>query len=616
MKSSMLMLFAALGLALWFAGCKVQNPGSASADSPPTTALTVAPRDSSTVNHYIRLSWAGNDPDGTVQGFRIYIDDVMVVFTTATDSLIAFPASASGVPTPHHFSVQAVDNAGLADPNPPVRFFYTVNWAPIVRVVADGGVVSGDHVGKAFRVTASASDTNFSFIRYSVSLDNQTSWTPASADSVFIMADPVLIADTALFPENVVAISNAGLTAGWHVLYLRAIDAGNAISNVVADSFLVEDGQRPVISEGISATYGAAEFYPDGSVYYSTQSGVVSSLTYSASAEVYKGEINGYRYRMQSAIDPATDFGPWSDWSVWGADPVVEAVDLQPGSYVFQLMARDLANAYSDTASYAIRLVRQTLSDSIIIVSETRDGTGSLGSPRAATVDTFYAHVFAGTKFRIIRYTDPQLVPSQNRAGDYISPYDVRNAGLIVWHSDDKADIRLDPDSVGVRLMRDFLNKGGRVIISGWDVMTHFSGTADDVEFASGSFAAEKLRIFGATRNTAASTRSNIGFDGVNGFTACRIDSTKLPAGFHGGIDRAWTFHTRGEDITIGALAVRDSTTNPLFHATTAYLYDQSFRVAVFGVPLYFCYEEQVRALFWNPTDPVHGIIQRMLQGL
>jgi hypothetical protein len=36
---------------------------------------------------------------------------------------------------------------------------------------------------------------------------------------------------------------------------------------------------------------------------------------------------------------------------------------------------------------------------------------------------------------------------------------------------------------------------------------------------------------------------------------------------------------------------------NPLENHTAAYFYDLSFRVAVFGVPLYFCKEDQVTPL-------------------
>jgi hypothetical protein len=614
MKRLRILLFAALGLALWFAGCKVRNPGSEASDTPPNTILSVAPRDSAVVNHYVHLQWSGNDPDGTISGFRVFIDQVLVVTTAATDTQIAFPAAVSGVATPHYFSVQAVDNAGQVDPTPPVRFFYTVNWAPVIRLVADGGVMPGDHVGKGFRVTASAVDTNLSILQYSASLDNQTDWTSPSMDSVFIVADPAIIADSVLFPDDVVAIPNTGLTAGWHTLYLRAVDAGGAVSNILADSFMVEDGTRPSISPDVSALYGASDFYPDGSIYYSTQSGIVTSITYAASAESFNGEVNGYRYRMRSQIDPSPTFGDWSSWSTWRRESIIAEADLVPGSYDFQFMARDLANSLSDTGAFSVRLVRQTLSDSVIIVSETANGNGlNPWTPRVSTVDSFYMRVFAGANIRLIRYTDVQLDTVGRRPGTYISPYDVRNAGLIMWHSDDKADIRLDPDSVSVRLMRDFMNKGGRVIISGWDVMKYFTGEVDSATFANGSFASEKLRTFSARRNV---SRQAMGYAGVNGFGNCQVDSTKLPPGFHGLIDNTWTFHPRGEDIVIGGLAVRDSLTNPLFHAPAAYLYDQSFRVAVFGIPLYFCVESDVRALFWNPADPVHGIIQRMLQGL
>jgi hypothetical protein len=615
MNRSKLLLIAALGLVVWLAGCKVKDPGSASADTPPTTIISVAPQDSAIVNHYINLRWAGNDPDGSVTGYRIFVDDVLISITTATDTSIAFTATLTGVPTPHSFSVQAVDNAGLVDPHPPIRHFYVINYAPVIHLVTSGSVPNGSTVGTAFRLTVSASDTNPSLMLYSMSLDNQTSWTTPTADSVFIYADPALIGDPVLFPSDAYGLDNSSLTAGWHTAYFRVEDAGHAYSNVVSDSFRVELGVRPAVNPGFTSQYGGSEFYPDGSVYYSNQSGVSTTIEFTASAASYHGEINAYRYRVRSMIPPATEFGPFGDWSGWALHGAVDTADLRPGQHEFQLMARDLAGAFSDTLVFVARLVQQHLSDSVIIVSETRDGPGIPGAPRAATVDTFYAHIFDGAKYRFVRYTNVDLDPSAPRAGEYISPYDVRNAGLIMWCSDDRADIRLNLDSVSVRLMRNFLALGGRVIISGWDVMKYLgsSTSADTLTFGSGSFSREELRLFHAYR---VRTRTTLGFEGTNGFPSCYLDSTKLAVPFHGKLDYSWVFHPRGEDVTVGLEATSDSTANIFYHLPSAYVYDQSFRVAVFGIPLYFCYENQVRALFWNAADPTHGIIQRMLEGL
>jgi hypothetical protein len=184
-----------------------------------------------------------------------------------------------------------------------------------------------------------------------------------------------------------------------------------------------------------------------------------------------------------------------------------------------------------------------------------------------------------------------------------VSPYDLRNAGVIVWHADDQANLQLDDNT---RILGDFLDRGGRLVISGWDVLGAWSGTADSILFSSTSFGRKYLRLYEGRRNAA---RTTLGFDGSGEFPGCRIDSLKLPVSFHGTLLKCWTFQPSGECLIMGRLAVSDSLTSRYYGRPAAYLYYQSFRVATFGVPLYFCVESEVRTLM--------GVLMPwMLQGL
>jgi hypothetical protein len=74
-----------------------------------------------------------------------------------------------------------------------------------------------------------------------------------------------------------------------------------------------------------------------------------------------------------------------------------------------------------------------------------------------------------------------------------------------------------------------------------------------------------------------------------------------------GVLQTCWSFQPRGECIVLGNLI----TTSPLpatGHAA-AYLYDLSFRVCVFGVPLYYCHNDQV-------TQLMDAIMPHMIEGL
>jgi hypothetical protein len=593
---------AALGLALWFAGCKVRDAGSVSPDSPPTTILTVAPNDSATVNHFIDLRWMGNDPDGSIAGFNLYVDSVFVGFTTTNDSVIAFSAPRDSMRYFHTFEVRAVDNAGLVDHDNSAaavrarsRSFFVLNAAPTARL-GTGSVPSGSTVGTGFRVSISAADFNPSKLFYAVALDDTNNFGPWSADSVFLFADSTIIADSSLFPTGIAGISNAGLTPGPHVIYLRAKDAGNALSNLVVDSVTVGINFRPIMNQTVTGTYGSSTFYPDGSTYYSPQSGVLTTLNFNATASAYHGEINSFAYRL--------DFGAWSPWQ---SRPSIVLTDLPPGVYHLDFAARDAGGVVSDTANpltFFVRLVNQALTDTVLIVAETRRGGGGARSPDSTVVNAFYRRLFYqydSTKVHEIRYNG-----DTTRHGNYVSPYDVRNCGLIMWHADDKVQFFLSPDSVSVTLLNDFIAHGGRVILSGWNLMKPFTSDADSASFASTSFANTRLKAFWAVRSTSSIFN---GFTGDNGFPGVRLDSTRVTP-----LDMCWTFRPRGEDIIIGRMVTTDSAST-LNNRPAAYIYDQSFRVAVFGVPLYFCVEDDVRHLFWNPDDPNHAVIPHMLQG-
>jgi hypothetical protein len=337
----------------------------------------------------------------------------------------------------------------------------------------------------------------------------------------------------------------------------------------------------------VTATYGADRFYADGSVYLSTRAGVETRVEFSASAAAYNGEINAYRWRLGDG-----------EWSAWNLDPVVSMTDAEPKDYDFSFMARDAAGAYSDTLLYFIRIVTQSLTDDVIVVDETADGNGNPGSPNDAQADQFYANVMQGWKTFQIDYATHKVGQTS-----YVSPYDVRNAGVILWHGDDQSNIQLGNNT---RILGEFLDRGGRLIISGWDVLGGWSGTADSVEFSSSSFGRKYMRLYEGRRNAA---RTTLGFDGNGEFPGCRIAASKLPASFQGRLHKCWSFQPSGECLIMGRMVVSDSLTSPFQGRSTAYLYYQSFRVAVFGVPLYFCVESEVRTL-------MEAVMPWMLQGL
>jgi hypothetical protein len=603
MKSAKAILIIVIGLSIWLAGCEVSDRKADAVSGAVTpygivTRITMAPLDGDTTNHYMTLRWAGNDADGEIVAYLLFIDDVLVARTLRTDTTLAFAATADGVPTRHRFHVAAVDNDGNIDAQPPTRTFYVVNYAPRAQFNASETIPPNQEVGKGFRVTVSATDTNLSLLYYSCSLDDTLSWLPWSSKNVYLFADPALIHEDTAFFGKVNGVSNVALTPGSHTLYVRAKDAGEALSNLLSLSFTVVEDHRPILNPSVTGTYNEGDLYPDGSAYYVTSSGAQVKLAFSASAASYNGEILSYRWRIGN--------GAWVPWAHKGS---ADTSGLSAGDHQFEIMARDLANSLSLTDTFQVRLVRQSLSRNVLIVNETRNGNGGPGSPTEAQTDAFYDSVMSGAAPFVGEIAHLNYAWHTIDEASYISPYDVQNAGLILWHADDRAEIYLNDN---FRLLKDYLNQGGRLIVSGWSVLGGYvpGVTADTtLAFASGSFGREQLRLFSATYVTA---RNTTGFR-VLPFGAgtlpetCHIDSTKLSNRWHGKIDFCWVFRPRGECAVTGRLLTADSS-----HYTdqvSCYLYDISFRTAVFGVPLFFCRTDEV-------TQIMTVMVPHMLQGL
>jgi hypothetical protein len=497
-KLTQTILPAVLMLA-FIAGCEVSDPGTPLANQPPTTILSYAPLDSAVVNHYLPLSWAGNDGDGTVTGFRLFVDGNFIVQTAATDTTISFTSPTSGEPAWHTFKVQAVDNDGDLDPNPPQRGFYTTNTGPTVSFSTSGSVPNGATVSRGFRMTLAAADENRSGIEFAISIDDTVSFTEWSTDSVIIFGDPTL----GMFPVGTVPVSSNALAEGAHTIYARTRDSGLALSAIVSRNVTIQLGSAPSMG-AVSASYntsaGADEFYPDGSIYKRNNAEV--AVAFPASAELYFGVIHSYRY----------DDG--AGWSAWQELPELTLSDLPTGEYAYLFQARDVTGTLSDTATFSLRIVEQTLSDSILVIDETRDGNGNIGSPTDAQVDDFYAAVLAGEKVRSVDYS----------AQGYVSPFDLSTVGLVVWHADDFSDQNLDNAQT---ILEEFMQRGGRVLISGWNVMGAFTTTAT-VSFGSSTFGYQYLRLFAAERDASTNVQKATGLAGVNGYPAVSIDAAKV----------------------------------------------------------------------------------------
>ncbi len=154
-----------------------------------------------------------------------------------------------------------------------------------------------------------------------------------------------------------------------------------------------------------------------------------------------------------------------------------------------------------------------TLERGILLVDETRDGSGAPGSPSDAQQDAFYHALLAGYTF-----TDWDAAAAGiPGAGDF-GPY-----STVFWHADDYTQQLIAPSVPG---LANYLEHGGHLLYSGWKPIAGIAGSNSyPFTFAPGSFAFDRLGIARAEQAAAADF---IGAVGLAGYPDIAIDSAKL----------------------------------------------------------------------------------------
>lgn len=208
----------ALGVALVaLAGCgKLTGrlTGTYHDNQAPHTVLFVnGPVD--TVNHIVHLYWFGSDPDGRVIGFEWRLQNPRMPadsawhFTTGFDSTFTVYAD-SGFANPV-FTVRAIDNTGLRDPNPPRQPFLFRNLPPIVTLTQKPLSTDTTFASVSVAWNAIDPDGDASQLTFLV-------WLNGNQNSPEITRTPSLTMPTARFGAVTAPVRRT--------LYVRAIDDG------------------------------------------------------------------------------------------------------------------------------------------------------------------------------------------------------------------------------------------------------------------------------------------------------------------------------------------------------------------------------------------------------
>ncbi|MDP8228806.1 MAG: hypothetical protein P9M15_05075 [Candidatus Electryoneaceae bacterium] len=536
------------------------------------------------------IRWFGYDPDGRVTGYYLQVDDGPEVWTTNGDSAIAFESSVNDpgnpgktYPMEHTIKVTAVDNEDVRDPSPAERLFFAVNDIPVVTSFS-ADFADDDTVGSAIDFSVVWEDENSSGVFFRVLVDGEavTEWEIYSSFQFCDTSDPSITAGI----EGTYLIDVTELPTGVCTLAVEVKDWGGAVSDPVERRIVVVDGKQPVIT-GVTGLYGTSEFYADGSIFY--QQGRVTTMTIAGSADDYFSGVQGYRYSYDGG----------AVWSTWSGATI--SLDLSAGDYDFLLQCRDYAGSISEVDTFQLSIVQADFTgQTILVIDETRDGNGRPGSPDDEQCDEFYAYTLSGLTADGWTVTDIDYIAH----GEYVSPRDVFNQRIVIWHADDITQKFLGDN---LRILQEYLDRGGRLILSGWDVMGTFTGD-DSTGF--GGFAGTYLRVASGMRDPSRNTaRGLVGVEGdaTFGYPALSWDPEKASSRWVG-LDRCWVLYpSRRTDAFCGW--VGSDPASPYeggacvlrnFHPAIAW------KTITFGFPLYFMQNDQAKLFIERAIEDIN----------
>lgn len=549
-------------------GCDPEIPGSPADNQPPDTRIVAAPVEGRAFDHYVspdsalNVKWFGSDPDGQVLGCSLQVDKGAWVWNTEGKTTLIFdsgdPDSAHPgrtLPVRHTIRVKAVDDRGLEDPTPATRSFYATNYIPIItEFVADFG--NNDTVGPGIAFSVLWSDSNGSGASFRLSVDSLpvTDWDSRSKYQFCPTSDRTILA--AVDTLTVIPIDTSALPVGRHKLMVQVKDGGGAVSAVndsITRTITVADTFRPIVTT-IRSQYGGKDYYPDGSVFY-LPGGITHfeitgrDTSYFLRAKSYFGGVQAFRHRLVGTTDS-------TDWSEWGAGSS-DAPALPAGSYRFDAQCRDWAGSISDSTSYSMTIVEPTFQGAatikLLVVDETRDGNGRPGSPSDGQVDSLWHRILEldDSNWRSANWEIDTLDYVNHKVRDvrYVSALDLSNKNLVIWHADDKSDTNLtNTKPFNQRVLAEYLDRGGRLFLCGWDLLTNFDPSSDTVTFKSG-FVAKYLRLTGGKRSL---SRDFLGMVGSAGYPDLAMDSAKVQSTMLSGLDRCWVLDPAHRTVTIG----------------------------------------------------------------
>lgn len=243
-----------MALALVYTACDTGLDGNLNENQPPKTFLTVneinLPEGERLVSQ-VNISWWGDDPDGYITGFEYRIGQpenptVDWTFTTSNDSTFILPIEEGNLDADVLFSVRAVDNAEVVDPDPPSLTFPIRNSAPTIEFALNETAPDTTYRVFSFGWEAADPDGNANLNRIEVSLNDSTSWQalPVDVDFLTVRVDDTTDPATAevflgrALNNSDIEFDNVNIN-GTNEFYVRAIDNAGAASEFAVHEWYI-----------------------------------------------------------------------------------------------------------------------------------------------------------------------------------------------------------------------------------------------------------------------------------------------------------------------------------------------------------------------------------------
>jgi hypothetical protein len=275
---------------------------------------------------------------------------------------------------------------------------------------------------------------------------------------------------------------------------------------------------------------------------------------------------------------------PGTNYQRLNSAPLLDSVYSDTGlmsdtMYYYVVTAID-TNAHESGYAPEVRGKPITFDHGILLVDETRDGTGQPGSPNDAQVDSFYHAMLAG-----FHYTDWDVTQQGPPLAGDIGPY-----STIVWHGDDLQDLRASPAVPG---LANYLAYGGRLWMTGWKPIFNLMDQSGGYPFSfrSGQFAYDYLHL---SRAKLSAIPDFTGATGIQGYPSVTIDSLKALRPLHGKLVSIEAYLPRDADTILKFVSASSDTGFDGRPVGIRWL-NGPYKVVFFGFPFYYSKTEEAR---------------------